>query len=206
MTDYQHILFRWAAIQGDLTSFILFCAGAFCAFYGFRFLRVILATFCGALGCFVGYYNADAIHLAPLPVSYGLGLILGIGALSRRETGIALAGAATFTALGAYLAHQLAVDPIVGFTMEGVGAAAGFFLVFTSRRVLPLIITSLIGTSLMLIGFVGLATSLLPSLGATFRSWANDHALLVPGLLCMLIATAYSVQSRSMQGDIRTGA
>ena len=67
---------------------------------------------------------------------------------------------------------------------------------------MTVVMTTLQGTVLMIVGFVGAASELAPSVGLTFRDWADGQSLLVPILLLMLFVTAYSYQSSAQRGDI----
>ncbi len=67
---------------------------------------------------------------------------------------------------------------------------------------MTVVLTTLQGTVLMIIGFVGAAGELVPSVGSTFREWADAQSLMVPFLVLMLFVTGYSYQSSAQRGCI----
>jgi hypothetical protein len=73
-------------------------------------------------------------------------------------------------------------------------------------RSLPIIVSVLQGAALMVIGFVGVADNLAPSLANTFTDWARTIPLMIPVLMTMLFVLGYSVQANQQQGDMQTGA
>ena len=109
-------------------------------------------------------------------------------------------------ALGYYLATQVGFHSAAWWTCTLTGGGLGLALAWSNKRAMPLVVTSVQGVALMIVGFVGLSNALLPSLGITFLEWAADWSLLVPAMLGMLWVTAYSCQTNTQQGDIRSGA
>ena len=90
-------------------------------------------------------------------------------------------------------------------TEKTTNSMAAARIVLVSLRPMIMVTTALQGSSLMVMGFVGVATAVLPSLGYTFRGFAQDYSLVVPVLLTMLVVTSYSHQGSAQQGDILTG-
>ena len=87
-----------------------------------------------------------------------------------------------------------------------LAAGLGITFAWLSRRSMPLVVTTLQGVGLMIVGFVGISNALAPSLGMTFLEWSASRSLLVPVLFVMLSLTAFSFQANADQGDIRSGA
>jgi hypothetical protein len=85
----------------------------------------------------------------------------------------------------------------------GVGFGAAFALM--CPRTMPLLLTTGMGTALLFMGFVGMATRLMPDIGATFREWAATMSFFVPVLGTMVFVAAYSYQTMMQRGDMVTG-
>ena len=81
----------------------------------------------------------------------------------------------------------------------------GLVLGLVSREPMAILFTTLQGAGLTIVGFVGLSSTVLPTLGQTFRQMAGNNGLLVPVLIVMLTVTGYSYQASSRQGDIVSG-
>jgi hypothetical protein len=126
-------------------------------------------------------------------------------ALRYPRLGVVLASGATFAAVGYYLATQVGLNHAARWACLALVGGLGVAFAWLNKRGMPLVITTVQGAILMVVGFVGLSNALLPSLGVTFLSWSADWALLVPTLLGMLCVTAYSCQANMQQGDIRSG-
>ena len=131
--------------------------------------------------------------------------MLGIVTLLHFRSALMLSSAFTFGAVTQYLAVQLGMRPDMSLIIGGIGLAVGVVLIFVCRRTLPITLTVVQGAGLLVVGFVGLTTSLVPSLGLTFTDWAGRLPLMVPGLMAMLCALGYSVQVNAYQGDLESG-
>lgn len=204
--DCQVLIFRWASFQTSGTGAAIFALGLLCAFFGFRFARFLLAMSAGGVGAIVGWKLAGLTGLTPVLTSLLLAAGMGTVALRYRQVGLMAAVATTFAALGYYLAAQFGLHVAAKWVCVCVGGGLGLALPCLNRRAMPLVVTSVQGVALMIVGFVGLSNALLPSLGVTFLEWAADWSLLVPAMLGMLWVTAYSCQANTQQGDIRSGA
>jgi hypothetical protein len=204
--DYQNLVFRWAALQAAATGAAIFALGLLSAFLGFRFARFLLAVSTAGVAGVAGWNLAEALELpTALPA-----LVLAAGALAAalryQRVGVVTSAGATFAALGYYLATQTGLHLSARWACALVAGGFGVTLAWLNKRSMPLVVTTVQGAVLMVVGFVGLSNALLPSLGVTFRQWSAESALLVPVLLSMLCVTAYSYQANMQQGDIRTGA
>lgn len=204
--DWQSQVFRWAARQPGGTGVVLLACGLLYAFFGFRFARFLLALACGGIGAVGGWVGARLLGLPPGAGALGLGLALLLGGLRFAQGALALVSACTLAGLGHYLLGQLGLDPLARWAAATVGGGLGLGLAWLNRREMPLVLTTLQGTALLIVGFVALSNALLPSLGVTFLRWSAERVLLVPFLFGMLCVTAYSCQTNMRQGDIRSGA
>jgi len=204
--DYQSLIFRWASFQTDGTSAAIFIFGLLYAFFGFRFARFLLAVSAGGVGAVAGWNLAGLTGLPAVAASLLLAAGMAAVALRYQQVGVVTAAATTFAALGYYLAAQLGLHVAVQWVCVSVGGGLGVAFAWLNRRAMPLVVTTVQGTVLMIVGFVGLSNALLPSLGVTLLEWAADWSLLIPAVLGMLWVTAYSCQANAQQGDIRSGA
>jgi hypothetical protein len=204
--DYQSLVFRWAAFQTAGTGAAIFALGLLSAFFGFRFARFLLAVSAAAAAGVAAWNLAGTLELPPALPALALAAGALAAALRYQRVGVVTAAAATFAALGYYLATQMGLHFAARWACTLVAGGLGVALAWLNKRSMPLVVTTAQGAVLMVVGFVGLSNALLPSLGATFRQWSAESALLVPVLLSMLCVTAYSCQANMQQGDIRTGA
>lgn len=204
MTHYQHLLFTWITAQSAATGLVVMAAGLLAAAHGFRMIRFLLAL-CGAG---VGY--AAGVGIAPLAQVPALaaGAILGTvcaaaGAAWPRAVAVVI-NAATWAIGGAYLAEQFGARGIAWWLPTALLGAAGATLMLVSPRSITILMTSLQGSAVFIVGFAGVADAVLPVLGSTFRSWAQHRSLILPVLVGMLAVTAYSYQANARRGDLRT--
>jgi hypothetical protein len=205
VVDYQQVLFNWVVMQPGITGAVLLGAGLLNGFLGFRMIRFLVTLSCGGVGCLAGTLVASFASLPPgLPMVVG-GAVAAMAALAWYEGALAVSAGATFGLLGAYVAVQLGLPETVTWIILGLTGATGLVLGLVSRQTMALLSTTLQGAALMIIGFVGLAHSILPSLAGTFQSWARAQSLTVPVLMTLVTVAAYSVQSAKQQGDICTG-
>jgi hypothetical protein len=204
--DYQDLIFRWASFQTGGTGASIFTFGLLYAFFGFRFSRLLLAVSAGGFGALAGWHLADPAGQPPAAAALMLAAGTVALALRYRQAGVVVAAAATFAALGYYLAAQFGLPTVAKSVCAAAGSGLGMAFAWLNRRAMPLAVTTVQGAVLMIVGFVGLSNALLPSLGITFVEWAATWSLLVPVLLGMLCVTAYSYQANAQQGDIRSGA
>lgn len=204
--DYQILIFRWASFQTGGTGAAIFAIGLLYAFFGFRFARFLLAVSAGGFGAVAGWKLAGLTGLTPALTSFLLAAGMAAVALRYERLGVVIASGGTLGALGYYLAAQVSFHSAAWWACTFAGGGLGLALAWSNKRAMPLVVTSVQGVALMIVGFVGLSNALLPSLGITFLEWAADWSLLVPAMLGMLWVTAYSCQTNTQQGDIRSGA
>mgnify|MGYP005836897091 CR=1 FL=1 len=205
MTHYQHLLFTWITAQSAATGLVVMAVGLLAAAHGFRMIRFLLAL-CGAG---VGY--AAGVGIAPLAQvpTLAAGAILGTvcaaaGAAWPRAVAVVIS-AATWAIGGAYLAEQFGARGLGWWIPTGLLAATGGVLMLVSPRSMTILMTSMHGAALFIVGFAGVADAVLPVLGSTIRSWAHHRSVILPILLGMLTITAYSCQANARRGDLRTG-
>ncbi len=209
MMDLQGNLFHWAAAQPALTGTLIFCLGLVYAFAGFRLFRFLLSVTCAGLGWLVFVVGAEMTHLMPdlVGVSGLLGAGIGVATSIYREKPALFATAvATWGALAWYLAVQLGLPQMIVFVFGGIGAGLGGVFSLLAYRGMRVVLSTLQGAVLLVVGWVSLTSAIAPSIGGTFRQWAAGQSLLVPGFLVMLFITGYSFQAMRERGDIKSGA
>jgi hypothetical protein len=205
LAHYQHIIFGWIAAQSGLVGLVVFAAGLLSAFYGFRMLRLLLALYAGGLGCVAGFMIADNTILPAMIVAPALAIAGVAAAVAWPGGATVVVSGLTWGVFGGYLATQIGLKGIPVWIAGGLLGLAGTVLALVCREAMAVVLTSLHGASWIILGFAGLAIVLMPTVGETFQSWASSQSLVVPILLLMLVATAYSYQANERQGDIRTG-
>lgn len=205
MTHYQQLLFDWITAQSAATGLVVMAAGLLAASHGFRMIRFLLA----ACGFGVGYGAVWALgSFIPLPPSV-VGLVAGsvcalAGVAWPQPTRVAVS-AMTWAIGGAYLAEQFGARGLGWWIPTGLLGATGGLLMLVSPRSMTILMTSLHGAAVFILGFAGVADAILPVLGGTLRSWAHHRSAILPILLGMLTLTAYSCQANARRGDLRTG-
>jgi drug/metabolite transporter (DMT)-like permease len=202
--DFQSLIFRSASHWTAATALVVFAVGLLYALQGFRFARFLIAASCTGGGLVLGAILSSLMGLPAVTailVAGGLGTL----ALLRPRPGLAFASALTFAALAQYLAVRFGMKPNMVWIAAGVGAAFGFPLIWVCQRRLPILVTTLQGAGLVIVGFVGLASAIAPSLGLTFVDYAHRIPLMVPGLILMLCVLGYSVQANAQQGMMEAG-
>lgn len=204
MYDPQSLIFRSAASWSVGTALVVLAVGLLYTLQGFRFARFLLALSCASGGLLFGGF-AGVLFGHPVTGALFAAAALAVVALTRRRVSLALASAFTFGTVGQYLGVQLGLRPDMSWVVGGLGAAAGLSLVWLYRRTLPIIVTTVQGSGLLVVGFVALATAVAPTLGQTFVEWASRIPLMVPALMLMLCIVGYSFQANARQGNIETG-
>ena len=204
MAEYQHILLNWVASQSGLTGAVIMAAGLASSFYGYRLLRFLLVIFCGGLAYAVGLTLEGLVSLPPV-VTPALGLGGGLGGLLWPVPGMVFASGATWALCGAYLAGQLGFRGALAWAALAFCGCVGTLMALLCRRAMTILLTSVHGAVWMIVGFVGLSATIMPSVSTTFRNWASGQSLMIPILMLMLVTTAYSCQANAKQGAIFTG-
>ena len=202
--DAQSLIFRSATNWPEATSLFIVGAGLLFLLQGFRFARFLLPIGCMGGGLVLGGIVAELADLPPAAAMV-VAAILGVLALARYVVGVKLGSAFTFGALAQYLAVQLGFGPNPVLVITIVGMLIGLSLFWVCRRSLPILITMLQGSGLLIVGFVGLTSAAVPSLGLTFQDWAERIPLMIPVLIVMLCTLGYSVQANALQGDMEVG-
>ena len=199
------MLFEWVAGQPGITGAVILAAGLLSAFYGVRMIRLLLVVYCGGIGYMAG---GIAAGLADLPPATAVGgcLFGAIVALAWQDAATVLASGATWAVLGAHLAEELDLRDYLVWSVMGLGGGIAALMTILCRRSMTILLTSLHGAAMIIVGFVGVTATFLPSVSATFQAWASGGSTLVSLLIGMLVATGYSCQANFCQGNIVTGA
>lgn len=204
--DPQKIVFDWAAAQPAFTGLVIFAAGFVYGFCGYRMIRYLLVVPSAAIGALAGWLVSVWLpNLPPLMLAAFSGLIGAALAVAFPRALIAVNCALTFGGLAAYLFGLGGASNLVALIVLGLVGLIALIVALLSRHAMAILFTTFQGVSLIVVGFVCMATNILPTLGATFRALAHNQAFTVPVLLLMLSVTAYSYQASSRQGDMFTG-
>lgn len=203
--DLQTTLFRWITAQSQGTGVMVFLIGMLYAFHGFRVFRFLLIVSSFALGWLIGLVTAALVPQSEVMLPIAGSLLLGLISLRWEQPALLLNSAATWGLLGLYLMERFDTQAMIALTASGILAGLGLLFARLCPRTMRVVVTTLQGVALLVIGFVGCSDIVAPSLAATFRAWADDVRLLIPVLMAMLFAAAYSYQSMLAQGDIKTG-
>ena len=195
MSGIQIETFRWAAAQPALTGLVIMGAGFIYGFYGSRLFRLLIAASCAGFGWLGGHLAAGFVSDIPAPALGAIGAVgLGLAATRMLRAGVAFTSLATWAIIGAYLAGQFGLEREGGLIAAGLAGLFGLTHALLDCRGTTLVLTTLQGAVMIVVGWVSVTSQIAPSLGATFREWANSQELLVPGFLAMLFVTAYSCQ------------
>ena len=207
MTDYQSLLLDWIAARSGYTGAIIFAAGLLYVFYGLRTLRLLLVLSAGGLGCLTGVLATKLVltNQPELVVIAVAGLATTGLALFRPRWAVVMCNCVTWAAIGGHLASQVGLNARGIWVALGVCGGTGLILALLSRDLMTALLTAAHGAALLLVGFVGLTSTMLPSVATTFRSWAHNQPWFTPVLLAMLTMMAYSIQAMHRQGDIQSG-
>lgn len=204
MYDFQGLIFRSASQWSEAISVVALGIGLLYTLQGFRFARFLLPLTCAGGALALGAVVASATEL-PFEVALVAGALVGTVALLRFRVALMFSSAFTAGAAFQYIAIQVGIAPKISLLIGGVGLLVGFSLLWVCRRMLPIVVTIVQGAGLLVVGFVGLSTALLPSLGLTFVDWAERLPLMVPALMVMLCVLGFSVQASAYQGDVESG-
>jgi hypothetical protein len=180
-------------------------AGVVYAFFGFRLFRFLLAISCGGLGYLAGAIATQYVDVPELYLCAAGAVLFCVIAAKWERVGVVISAAATWALLGGYLSMQLGIPRTGIWITMGVTGLLGMLFALLCYRTTTVVLTTLQGVVIMIVGFVTVSTKFLPAIGTTFTRWANSQSLLVPVFLIMLFAAAYSYQTMHQQGDIRTG-
>lgn len=205
MSDTQELVFRWITTQPNATAAVVFFAGVLYAFHGFRMFRFLLVVSCAALGWGGGIVLAHFARTPELPTCAGALMTCALIALRWEQAAVLLSCGATWAVLGLFFAEKFGAAPLVALAVAGFCGLLGLMFARLCYRTMTVVLTTMQGVILLIVGFVGASDMVVPSLTDTFRAWASDSAFLIPILMGMLFTAAYSYQSMMQRGDIRSG-
>ena len=204
MFDLQDMVFRQASYWSVGTSLAVLFVGLLYTLQGFRFARFLLPVTCAAAGLVIGLILSGIIGLSYI-AAFAMAAVFGIVALLQFRFGLISSSAFSFGILTQYIGRQCGLTPDMSLIFGGIGIVIGIAMYWMYRRQLPMIVTILVGSGLLVTGFVGITSDLAPSLGDTFIEWAGRIPLFVPVLLIMLWTLGYSVQANARQGEMQAG-
>ena len=139
---------------------------------------------------------------ASTTMEVSLGALFAALSATRERTAVLIICGGTWALMGHYLSIQLRLPGYVPLAVFLLAGMFGALFAHLSYRPMTVVLTTLQGTVLMIIGFVGAVSELVPSVGTTFREWADAQSLLVPFLTVMLFVTGYSYQCNAQRGSI----
>ena len=181
---------------------VVLATGLLYAFHGFRAFRFLLGLSAGILGWLIGYIIGALFDVPTGIMEVSLGALFAALSATRERTAVLIICGGTWALMGHYLSIQLGLPGYVPLAVFLLAGMFGALFAHLSYRPMTVVLTTLQGTVLMIIGFVGAAGELVPSVGSTFREWADAQSLMVPFLVLMLFVTGYSYQSSAQRGCI----
>ncbi len=205
MAQYQQTVLGWMATQPWFTGAVVFAVGLLSAFYGFRMARLLLPGACAAAAWVTGDFIARAAGLPEVYVTPAFTAAVAVLAIAWPRVATTLGGGVIWGVLAAYVLGQFGLKGLPVLIGLGFCACAGAVLAIVCRQSSTVLLTSVLGGSLMIAGFVGLASTFVPTLSTTFCGYAREWPLSVPVILTMLVTMAYSCQANWRQGDLCTG-
>jgi hypothetical protein len=205
VTDFQTIAFRWITQQDAPLALLVFGLGMLYAFQGFRMFRALLVLSAGICGWCAGAHTCTLFSFDPR-----LGGLLGTATfvaacLKSQKLGVAVLSAAFWGLLAGYLAHQMHMPVAAAYGSVLVCGGLGMLFAHLNYMPMTVVLTTVQGAILMMIGAVGMTDKYMPTVAETFRSWSYSQSLLVPILLVMVGVMAFSIQSNARKGDMRSG-
>lgn len=204
--DYQKTLFDWIASQPGVTGAVFLAVGLVYGLCGYRLIRFLVVVPCAGLGCLLGLLLARLGNLPPAATVPALGFLAGLLAARHTRGAVIITGAATLATLGAYVTAESGASATVILIVTGVLGGGSLIVAVLSRQAMALLHTTLLGAALCVLGFVGVANAVMPSLGSAFRTLTSNCWLIVPVILVVLSITLYTYQANGRQGDILTGS
>jgi|GEM_PF-6476746 len=198
---YQGQLVSWALAQSIWTGLVLLVAGLVAGCHGLRIIRFLLVVICSGIGFGAGLALGETVGIYPQATAIPGAVVAGMSAVAWPRHLAVLANAVTWGGLAAYLAAQLGLKGAPAWIGIALLASGGLVLGIVSPRAMGMIMTSLYGAALFVLGFFVVADTLVPAIGSTLRGWTSGRSLFMPILLCMLATTAYSYQANCKPGD-----
>lgn len=205
MTDLQSLVLDAALRWPPSVTLVILVAGLLYLTQGFRFARFLLALTAAAGGFAVGAGFANTFGLPAEILGLTLGGVLGLLAISKLMYGTIVSSVMVWALIAQWFAVKFEFPPSWITIIVSIGALLGAALFWIARRPLPLLITTLQGAAMVIVGFVGAAKVVAPSLAFTFTDWANSGVFLIMLMMTMLTVLGFSLQSTAKQGDIRSG-
>ena len=184
------MILTWVSSQPALTGLAIMAAGLVSAFHGSRVMQLLLVLYCGGLGALTGHMAAGWVGVPPVLAEAG-GAAVGLGlAMVRPALAGVITSGALWAGLLAYLGGQFGMRGYPVMIAAGLGGCIGAGFALLCRQTMMVLLTVIAGCGLMIVGFVGVASGVLPSVASTFRGWAGSVSFMVPMLLGMLSVTS----------------
>lgn len=204
-TDAQTTLLRWAAEQPGSTGLALLGAGLLYGLIGFRFVRLLVVVSSTVVGAALAHLMIDKYAEGGRTLVVLAGVVAGWLAIVKPRTALVMCSGATWAAMLYHLANALAAPHQIAVVAILVAATVAMILTMLCRETMTLLFLTMNGTAAAMLGFIGLAQDLAPTLGYTFRDLAARHPLFVPIFMAILGCTAYTIQANAQRGDLIRG-
>ncbi|MEW6249428.1 MAG: hypothetical protein AB1716_02195 [Planctomycetota bacterium] len=205
MSQYQGAILAWIAAQPWLTGAVILGAGLLSTFCGYRMSRLLLPAACAAAFWLGAVIAAPHLELPPVITAAAAAGVAGAAGIAWLGLANLVGGAAIWGVLGGYVLSQFGLKGMPVLIGMGLAGCTGAVMALVCRRTMSVLLTSLLGGGLIIVGFVGVAGTILPTFSESFLTFAKDWPLSVPLLLTMLVATGYTCQANCRQGDLFTG-
>lgn len=204
MPSAQDWLLNQIAHQPGTTGLVIFAVGVIYGFHGFRLFTPLLGLTWAGLGALVGLILSSTLALPPIPTVAGVALVCAVAAFNAHRGAAVGACAAVWGLLGWYLAEQLGGELMVRIVCAGSAGLLGGLFAFLCYRTMTVLLTTMQGAVLMVIGMIGVSNAYLPTFGTTFLTMADRIGVLGPAMVLVVTVTGYSYQAVQRQGDVRT--
>lgn len=204
-TDVQTALFRWAAEQPASTGLALLAAGLLYGLIGFRFVRLLVVVSSTVVGAALAHLVIDKYAEGSRMIVTLAAVVAGWLAIVKPRTALVMCSGATWAAMIYHLASALGAPHQVVTVAVLATATVAMILTILCRETMTLLFLTMNGTAAGMLGFIGVAQDMLPSLGYTFRDLSLQHPLFAPIFMMILGCTAYTVQANAQRGDLIRG-
>jgi hypothetical protein len=174
-TAFNH---PWQSLQElhPVAAAILIIIGVGLLLYGFRIYKGLVIAVYACVGVVLGQMLAEAMGFNTLLGMIGGAIVLGLLAWPLYMIGWSLLGGAVFAALGALTAAMFTTSEVGIIAAAGVAAALGIALTILLMRPLIIIVTSLVGATVLVEGALALCL-LAPDFGDKIIAFVEPRPL-----------------------------
>jgi hypothetical protein len=175
LTTLEH---PWQSLRElhPVAAVILVIIGVGLLLYGFRIYKGLVIAVYACVGVVLGQMLAEAMGFSTLLGMIGGAIVLGVAAWPLYMIGWSLLGGAVFAALGALTAAMFTTSEIGIIAAAGVAAALGIALTILLMRPLIIIVTSVVGATVLVEGALALCL-LAPDFGNKILGFVQTRPL-----------------------------